>query len=284
VQVAFALLLMSAGCHAVLPLSLRGQDAGADAAVADLPVADVEAHDFADISPADAEARDVAAKDDAPALCKEGQACVDSASGKAGKCRDGACCTGCWDAGQKKCLDGDSVAACGMSGVDCKPCSATECHVVSGCKNGTCDTSNAPVKTPCQNGDGACDNNGTCCMGCLDSGGACHALGDATCGTGGNACDDCTTKPADVCEAYFCHPTLAACKLKSLSGPLPGCPGICAKGVCCLQCVDQSGLCAADGTADTTCGTGGVPCDDCTTKPMNSSCKSMMGNDYACTH
>lgn len=60
---------------------------------------------------------------------------ADGTNCSGGKCYGGSCCTGCWDATPSQCRPGDSDQNCGLGGVLCVPCPATET-----CQSGTCKT------------------------------------------------------------------------------------------------------------------------------------------------
>jgi len=95
-------------------------------------------------------------------------------------------CAGCCDAA-RECHDGDELAACGLSGIDCRDC-VDEIGVESSCSVGTC------VANSC-----AATCGGGCCDGetCLD--------GDSpvACGTGGEGCVTCGAN--DICLSSACH-------------------------------------------------------------------------------
>ena len=171
---------------------------------------------------------------DRPTACGQGGvACETCGAGL--ECTDGTCaeptlcgdCDGCCDG--DTCVAGDEASACGAGGLQCEACSGDE-----RCIEGTC-------QLPC--------NATTCSTGCCDDAGACverDAQDDMICGTGGEACIDCSAISA-TCEAGAC--VEASCSRS------------------CDGCCDGSGTdvaCQADGSSnDEACGIDGVMCRAC---------------------
>jgi hypothetical protein len=87
--------------------------------------------------------------------------------------------------------------------------------------------------------------NSDTCDGCCDNNKCVKGKNDVACGKEGNICSDCT-KDTKTCVNQACKASTNAC-------------GTCTTGCCSGQtCVTQ--------LSDTLCGTGGVLCEDCTTK------------------
>lgn len=89
------------------------------------------------------------------------------------------------------------------------------------------------------------------------------------CGSDGTPCeldhDSCTH---DECQGGQCITTSVSINKLSCTGN--GQPGMCMYGVCCTGCL-AGNTCAA-GTTDTSCGTAGTACSDCTTSPNGHCC------------
>jgi len=192
-------------------------------------------------------------------------------------------CDGCCDA-QYRCRSGGDLNACGVKAAGCIDCGAIgfactakgTCEGVappcgpancSGCCNdkGLCRF--GTESEACGSGGGKCDDcasrgegcsGGVCagpppicgamsCGGCCDATGACRAgASDVACGAQGASCQSCAAKSERCMEpGNYC------------AAPLP-CSTVCPAGCC-----DAGGVCHAP--ADTTCGTLGQSCSDCTT-------------------
>lgn len=151
-------------------------------------------------------------------VCREGQ-CV-TASGPCGPANcDGCCLNGI-------CTVGLFDEACGLNGATCQSClnliPAREC-IGGSCQLGTCSPQTCP--------NGCCSGN-TCVTG---------TQGNA-CGTGGGACDDCTSLGLS-CQNQQCS--------------VPCGPGTCPNGCC------DPFLGCRPGNTTAACGTGGVTCASC---------------------
>ena len=133
-------------------------------------------------------------------------------------------CAGCIDPVTGACLDGNTEAACGGGGADCSTCEGDAVCDEGACvMPQTCDTTNC---------DGCCNADGECVAGDADT----------ACGTGGDACQQCSA------------------------------PAVCGDGACVVPCNEDTcdGCCDADGEciagdADAACGSGGVACAACGT-------------------
>ncbi|MBS2025986.1 MAG: hypothetical protein JST92_26605, partial [Deltaproteobacteria bacterium] len=208
------------------------------------------------------------------------QSCI--TGGQAGLCTDGACCTGCVDSASDLCKGGTDLHACrGPTGycADCatsnNPCITDACGP-NGC------THNANSSACDVNGQAGTCNNGACCIGCIDAGGACHQIDSTHCGVPGGACvlscDD-----GESCTQDLCHSTGTGAPFCTNPG-LPdgaGCVsankgGVCQGASCCTGCLDissnGSAACLALGSQSATkCGASGVSCQTC---PAPGECQS----------
>jgi hypothetical protein len=130
------------------------------------------------------------------------------------------------------------AAACGRSNLDLDVSPLTE-----GGLNDVTEDGNGDVNTP----DVPTCNASTCPKGCCSAAAQClvGAAADA-CGTGGEACQNCTA------EGYeFCYETTQACG-NAVNNCGPGnCKGCCVGGVCLA------------GSDPTECGIGGAACTNC---------------------
>lgn len=104
-------------------------------------------------------------------------------------------------------------------------------------------------------------NAQTCSTGCCDTGGRCQGTLDTACGKGGGSCIDCTLA-GGTCKSGSCS-TNASSSSSSSGGRggglnLLGCNPI----ICWYGCCQGDGTCAVSG--NTTCGTLGSQCVDCT--------------------
>jgi hypothetical protein len=197
------------------------------------------------------------------------------------KCDVTTCPNGCCTTvgGTQACVSGASDQACGSGGQQCEDCKQTG-EVCSGgkCTASTCGPQNCkgccfgnncvttPIDTSCGLGGVECQNctmqgaacdtgTGTCVPlppqcnaqncpnGCCQNGVCQSGTQDGACGTGGQACANCTQQ-GQVCSAQKC-------------GAPPCNAQTCPTG-CCFN-----GICNA-GFANNRCGSGGVSCVDCT--------------------
>lgn len=229
---------------------------------------------------------------------KDSQSDVNLPDGIAPSCNPATCPDGCCDDNGQCQGGGNSLNACGSNGGACVDCvaagfdtcdpdthscerSITSCDQGS-CPNGCCLTTtnglfcvdgteptacggNATTCTDCTQGGagGTCDPTtqqcvtATCdpstCSGCCTSTGECHTGTDQTvCGNFGGLCEDCTAsggscETADAGAGGECVTTPPTCTATSCAG---GC------------CVGPDTCVMPDG--DTSCGTGGEQCENCT--------------------
>jgi hypothetical protein len=169
---------------------------------------------------------------------KGGNACVDctlsseTCSIGAGICQGGGSCGpgscgGCCQG--TTCLGGSIDNACGSGGNPCIDCTQN---------SQTCDT-----------GSGTCQGVGTCgpgsCNGCCQGSTCIQSLTDSACGSGGNACVDCTQ------NSQTCDTGSGTCQGGGSCGP-GSCNGCCQGNTCILNLIDSA------------CGSGGNACVDCT--------------------
>ncbi len=184
----------------------------------------------------------------------DGNACVDcvaqgfdtcdpnthSCARQVSSCDQGSCPNGCCLTTPNGifCEDGTAPTACGNDANQCTDCTAT------GAGN-TCD----PNTQECV--ASTCDSN--TCSGCCTATGECHTGTDQTiCGNFGALCTDCTASDgscviADAGVGGSCEPNPPTCTASSCMG---GC------------CVGPDTCVMPDG--DTSCGTGGEQCENCT--------------------
>lgn len=191
-------------------------------------------------------------------------------------------CDGCCDAAGQ-CRPGLAINACGLGGVECLDCGKLGFDCAGGqcqgkpppCGPGTCDgccdaaglCRFGTESDACGVKGGACDNcaakgqgcsAGVCqgtppkcgpanCGGCCDAQGNCQPGSAATvCGSGGQACSNCSAQ-SKVCisPGNYC-------------GFLP----TCGAATCATGCCDAQGICRTDKT-DGACGSNGQKCADC---------------------
>ena len=97
----------------------------------------------------------------------------------------GGCCEG------NVCLAGDTQSLCGNGGEACHACGSEQCV----------------LGPPGGSGGGQCLNAGSCgpgsCQGCCEGVGCAYGNQDTACGTGGAACEDCTSQ-GQKCIAHGC--------------------------------------------------------------------------------
>jgi hypothetical protein len=184
-----------------------------------------------------------------------------------GTCLGGTCCTGCVSGGST-CAAGSSTSACGLSGSNCKTCTAPACQGPTCNSSGNCGTSNNSDGSSCSGG--LC-YSGSCCTGCYN-GSSCVALGSestSACGSGGASCQTCST--AAACKDPDC--ASGGCTTKNATNwSSTNCSGgTCLSGACCTGCWYGSVCYALGGQSATTCGAGGVTCSACSTA---AACKS----------
>jgi hypothetical protein len=135
-------------------------------------------------------------------------------------------CSGCCHEGS--CVQPPTDKMCGAAGFPC-----TDCTLMGQ----TCSAK------------GLCEGGGACgpesCTGCCQGNTCIESLTDATCGTGGAACVDCTA------TGQTCDVGTGTCQGTASCGP-GTCVGCC-QGDTCVQSL-----------TDGACGTGGAACVDCT--------------------
>lgn len=149
------------------------------------------------------------------------------------------CCAG--DA----CITSESDAQCGLGGLACTDCSASQ----ETCSNGTCSTSCTSQTCP------GCCQGGTCFAGFVDS----------RCGSGGAACTDCTQKQS-TCDTLA---TPRTCKSQQTTCPATytSCPN----NVTTPTLTVTKGECKASDLADAKAA--------CTTGFGSSACQSFISSE-----
>ena len=203
------------------------------------------------------------------ACIKKNKADLTACSSNTGKCYTGACCQGCYDSGSKKCRAGTATSGCGKGGGACSTCSpsANPCLVASCSSAGSCGYIFKGLQAACTTGgkSGQCydSSSPTCCTGCWDStSGTCKTgTAVATCGTGGYACQKCTS-PSD-CKTATCS-SAGACGTTNVTDKTAcaSSTGLCYSGSCCAGC--WNGNFCSSGSGNPMCGTGGATCTNCT--------------------
>lgn len=224
--------------------------------------------------------------------CGQGGALCTDCAATGGTCQGQVCqggkpcgpqtCQGCCQGGQ--CFSGADSNRCGTNGAPCQDC--TESSKSCDPQSGTCVVGPPPSCSPTTCGSGCCQGN-QCLPGNTN----------AACGKGGTACVDCTTlgKTCDT-GAKTCTGPPPGCSPSSCTGCcknnqcLPGADdAACGQGgVPCADCAASGKICGAQGACvqqpgcgpgscpgccdgtqclggsdNWACGTGGVPCQDC---------------------
>jgi hypothetical protein len=171
-----------------------------------------------------------------------GETCGESDAGFGAQCEgqvtcNASNCTGC--CAGNTCLQGNDPGACGTGGVLCVDCTSSNetCSVGldAGFGGGSCITPPPP----------AC-NATTCPTGCCDGTVCLPGNLDSFCGTAGGICTNCTSSNKS-CKGQTCVAVAPTCNATT-----------CAQGCC-----DANNACQP-GFVDTTCGSGGSSCQDCT--------------------
>jgi hypothetical protein len=159
-------------------------------------------------------------------------------------CDPSKCASGC--CGATGCLSGTTSTACGFGGQSCTDCTALGLECISpmaGESGGVCGALDAGTMT-----DGAPGCGPTTCVGCC-AGTICVAgTTNASCGSHGLACEQCTG--ANV-----------ACVAQGAAGACVGVGASCSPSNC-AGCCDSNGICQ-DPAMIGACGTAGTSCQYC---------------------
>lgn len=216
------------------------------------------------------------------------------------------CGNGVVDPGEQCDPGAGSATPCPMSASDCddkNPCT-TDSMTGTGCQA-------ACMHVPLANGTGCTSGTttgvcqaGACCTGCIQNGVCLAGNSDAkSCGSGGNACFDCTQNSATAtcnggncsgCDATSCTNEGRTCGTSSCGYNCGGCPDGCSNGnLTHYACVNKScqvngsgncGLYAACATS-TTCATSCTGDNGCVATAWcgASTCKPKVGLGGACS-
>ena len=176
-----------------------------------------------------------------------------------GRCLEGACCTGC-RAGDS-CRPGTYSSACGAAGATCADCTS-ECRTGATCTGGSCVDPLKPDGASCTGGK--C-SGGSCCQGCIATDGCHSGQSSNNCGSGGGPCTTCPTTSIP-CKRTTC--TSGSCGIGDASDGTSCTGGTCHGGSCCTGCWSSSTGTCSSGTQNTSCGSGGGACTDCTASSL----------------